>query len=110
MDDIDRAKALAALEQLEAERARRLQAKIDAGEMVKIEAVVVAAADEDLEDATARAIAKPHRMMGVQCIASFSTFLRASHGATRISQLRKYKQLPRRGRLPLLRNRLRVGR
>jgi hypothetical protein len=58
MDDIDRAKALAALEQLEAERARRLQAKIDAGEMVKIEAVVVAAADEDLGDATARAIAK----------------------------------------------------
>jgi hypothetical protein len=58
MDDIDRAKALAALEQLEAERARRLQAKIDAGEMVKIEAVVVAAAAEDLEDATARAIAK----------------------------------------------------
>jgi hypothetical protein len=40
-------------------KARRRQAKIDAGEMVSIQTVVVvAAADEDLEDATARAIAR----------------------------------------------------
>ena len=59
MDDTDPAKLEAALEQLEAEKARRRQAKIDAGEMVSIQTVVVvAAADEDLEDATARAIAK----------------------------------------------------
>jgi hypothetical protein len=59
MDDIDPEKARAALEQLEAEKARRRQAKIDAGEMVSIQTVVVvAAADEDLEHATARAIAK----------------------------------------------------
>ena len=32
MDDIDHDKALAALEQLEAEKERRLQAKIDSGE------------------------------------------------------------------------------
>jgi hypothetical protein len=58
MDDIDPEKARAALEQLEAEKARRLQAKIDAGEMVKIETVVVVGRDEDLEDAKARALAK----------------------------------------------------
>jgi len=61
MDDTDPAKLEAALEQLEAEKARRRQAKIDAGEMVSIQTVVVVAAadeDEDLEDATARAIAK----------------------------------------------------
>jgi hypothetical protein len=61
MDDIDPEKAQAALEKLEAEKARRRQAKIDAGEMVSIQTVVVVAAadeDEDLEDATARAIAK----------------------------------------------------
>jgi hypothetical protein len=58
MDDIDPEKARAALEQLEAEKERRLQAKIDAGEMVKIETVVVVGRDEDEEEATARAIAK----------------------------------------------------
>jgi hypothetical protein len=61
MDDTDPAKLEAALEQLEIEKARRRQAKIDAGEMVSIQTVVVVAAadeDEDLEDATARAIAK----------------------------------------------------
>ena len=58
MDDIDRAKALAALEQLETEKARRLQAKIDSGEMVSIQTVVVVGGDEDIEDAKARAIAK----------------------------------------------------
>jgi hypothetical protein len=58
MDDIDRAKALAALEQLETEKARRLQAKIDSGEMVSIQTVVVVGRDEDIEDARARAITK----------------------------------------------------
>jgi hypothetical protein len=58
MDDIDRAKALAALEQLETEKARRLQAKIDSGEMVSIQTVVVVGRDEDIEEAKARAIAK----------------------------------------------------
>ena len=47
MDDTDPAKLEAALEQLEIEKARRRQAKIDAGEMVSIQTVVVvAAADE----------------------------------------------------------------
>jgi hypothetical protein len=55
IDGIDPEKALAALE---AEQARRLQAKIDAGEMVKIETVVVVGPDEDEEEAKARAIAK----------------------------------------------------
>jgi hypothetical protein len=58
MDDIDCTKALAALEQLETEKARRLQAKIDSGEMVSIQTVVVVGRDEDIEDAKARAIAK----------------------------------------------------
>jgi hypothetical protein len=57
MDDIDRAKALAALEQLEAEKERRLQAKIDAGDLVLVETTVVVHRDEDKEEATARAIA-----------------------------------------------------
>ena len=58
MDDTDPAKLEAALEQLEAEKARRRQAKIDAGEMVSIQTVVVVGRDEDLEDAKARALAK----------------------------------------------------
>jgi hypothetical protein len=57
-DDIDHDKAAAILEQLEAEKARRLQAKIDAGECVSIQTVVVVGRDEDIEDAKARAIAK----------------------------------------------------
>ena len=57
MDDIDHDKALAALEQLEAEKARRLQAKIDAGDLVLVETTVVVDRDEDNEEATARAIA-----------------------------------------------------
>jgi hypothetical protein len=56
MDDHD--KALAALEQLEAEKERRLQAKIDAGEVVAVQTVVVVGRDEDVEDAKARALAK----------------------------------------------------
>jgi hypothetical protein len=58
MDDIDRAKALAALEQLEAEKARRLQARVDSGEVVVVQTVVVFSPDEDIEDAKARAIAR----------------------------------------------------
>jgi hypothetical protein len=58
MDDTDPDKLEAALEQLEAERERRLQARVDAGELIKIETVVVVGDDEDIEDAKARAIAK----------------------------------------------------
>jgi hypothetical protein len=58
MDDIDHDKALAALEQLEAERARRLQAKIDSGEIVSVRTDVVVHRDEDVEEAAARAIAR----------------------------------------------------
>jgi hypothetical protein len=58
MDDIDRAKALAALEQLEAEKARRLQAKIDSGEVVSVQTTVVVGPDENIEEAKARALAR----------------------------------------------------
>ena len=37
MAEIDQDKALAALEKLETEKARRLQAKIDSGEVVSIQ-------------------------------------------------------------------------
>jgi hypothetical protein len=57
MDDTDPAKLEAALEQLEIEKERRRQAKIDAGEMVSIQTVVVLHPDEDEEEAIARAIA-----------------------------------------------------
>jgi hypothetical protein len=57
MADIDPDKALAALEQLEAEKERRLQAKIDAGDLVLVETTVVVHRDEDEEEATVRAIA-----------------------------------------------------
>jgi hypothetical protein len=53
--DIDPNKALAALEQLEAEKERRLQAKIDAGEAVSIIATVLEG--ESIEQAKARALA-----------------------------------------------------
>jgi hypothetical protein len=56
--DIDQDKALAALEQLETEKARRLQAKIDSGEIVSVQTtVVVGAHDDDTEDAVARHVA-----------------------------------------------------
>jgi hypothetical protein len=58
MDDIDRAKALAALEQLEAEKARRLQTRVDSGELVSQTITVVCTRDEDVEEATARALAR----------------------------------------------------
>jgi hypothetical protein len=56
MADIDKLEA--ALAEMEAEQARRLQAKLDAGEVVSIQTVVVVGGDEDLEEAAARAIAK----------------------------------------------------
>jgi hypothetical protein len=55
MADIDPNKALAALE---AERERRLQAKIDAGELVLVTTHVVVHRGESVEAATARAIDK----------------------------------------------------
>ena len=58
MEDIDPEKARAALEQLEAEQARRLRAKIASGEMVSVQTVVVVHPDESVEDAQARAVAR----------------------------------------------------
>ena len=58
MDDIDPEKARVALEQLEIEKARRLQAKIDAGEMVSVRVAVVMEADGDPDEAKARALAR----------------------------------------------------
>jgi hypothetical protein len=55
MDGIDPEKALAALE---AEKERRLQAKVDAGELVVQTVTVVCSRDEDVEEVTARALAK----------------------------------------------------
>jgi hypothetical protein len=58
MAEIDQDKALAALEKLETEKARRLQAKIDSGEVVSIQTtVVVEASDESTEDAVDRHLA-----------------------------------------------------
>ena len=56
MDIDDHDKTLAALEQLEAERGRRLQDKIDSGEAVSIQTTVVVEAREDTEDACERAL------------------------------------------------------
>ena len=57
-DDIDPEKARAALEQLEAEKARRLHAKIEAGECVSVRTAVIVGPDESIEDAKARALAR----------------------------------------------------
>jgi hypothetical protein len=57
MDDIDHDKALAALEQLEIEKERRLQARVDSGEVVVQTVTVVVSRGEDAEAATARALA-----------------------------------------------------
>ena len=55
MAEIDNDKAQAALEQLETEKARRLQAKIDSGEIVSVQTtVVVESDDENTEDACER--------------------------------------------------------
>jgi hypothetical protein len=53
MDDTDPAKLEAALEQLEAEKARRQQTKIDAGEAVKGQTIIVVGRDEDAAEALA---------------------------------------------------------
>jgi hypothetical protein len=53
--DIDPSKALAALEQLEAERAKRLQAKIDAGEVMVISAPVIVCDEDEVPEAIERA-------------------------------------------------------
>jgi len=58
MDDTDPAKLEAALEQLEAEKARRLQGRVDSGEIVSVQTTVVVGPDESEEDAVARAIAR----------------------------------------------------
>jgi hypothetical protein len=55
-DDPDKLEA--ALEQLKGEKARRLQAKIDAGEIVSETITVVCSRDEDAEEAKARALAR----------------------------------------------------
>jgi len=58
MGDTDPDKLEAALEQLETEKARRLQAKIDAGECVSVQtAIVVSARDDDTEAERTRALA-----------------------------------------------------
>ena len=58
MAEIDNDKAIAALEQLETEKARRLQAKIDSGEVVSVQTtVVVEASDENTENAVDRHVA-----------------------------------------------------
>ena len=57
MDDTDPAKLEAALEQLEIEKARRLQAKIEAGECVSVRATVVIGPDDDAETEKARVLA-----------------------------------------------------
>jgi hypothetical protein len=58
MDDTDPAKLEAALEKLEIEKDRRIQAKIDSGEMVSVQTTVVVHPDESIEDAQARALAR----------------------------------------------------
>jgi hypothetical protein len=58
MTDIPPDKLEAALDQLEGERERRLQAKIDSGELVVRTVRVVVFRDEDAEAATERALAE----------------------------------------------------
>jgi hypothetical protein len=58
MGDTDPDRLEAALEQLETEKARRLQAKIDAGECLSVQnTIVVSACDGDTEADTARRLA-----------------------------------------------------
>jgi hypothetical protein len=54
MDGTDPAKLEAALAQLETEQARRRQTKIDSGEAVKGQTIIVVGRDEDAEEALAR--------------------------------------------------------
>ena len=55
MDD----KVAAALEQLEAEKERRIQARVDAGELVRVEKTIVLDDWEGVEEAYARALSMP---------------------------------------------------
>ena len=57
MADTDPDKLEAALEQLEVEKARRLQERVDSGEVVTQTVTVVCTRDEDVEDACERALA-----------------------------------------------------
>ena len=120
MTDIDPDKLEAALDQLEAERERRLQAKIDSGEVVSVQTVVVVDPEEDIEDAQARALAK-HPVsdwMGARFTASSFSFSLAFHGTRtpptgkKKTVLRKRRRLalPRKGlSRTLLRSRLGAG-
>src|SRR5882762_877532 len=54
MADTDPAKLEAALEQLEAEQARRQQTRIDSGAAVKGQTIIVVGREEDAEEALAR--------------------------------------------------------
>ena len=57
MGDTDKLEAV--LEQLEAEKARRLQNRVDSGECVVVHpTIVVSSHDENSEEATERALAK----------------------------------------------------
>ena len=114
MTDIDPDKLEAALDQLEAERERRLQAKIDSGEVVSVQTVVVVDPEEDIEDAQARALAKHP----VSFTASSFSFSLAFHGTRtpptgkKKTVLRKRRRLalPRKGlSRTLLRSRLGAG-
>jgi hypothetical protein len=58
--DIDPDKAQAALEQLEAEKAKRLQAKIEAGEVLVISDAVIIRDESEL----ARPLSRPRRVRG----------------------------------------------
>ena len=69
MDDIDPDKLLAALQQLEAEKQRRLQAKLDAGEAALIQVAIID--DEPVERAKARVLAGRSDAEGREIIFEF---------------------------------------
>jgi hypothetical protein len=58
MDDIDHDKVLAALEQLEGERARRIAEKVEAGEAVVVRLSVAVATESEIPDAVEQAKAR----------------------------------------------------
>jgi Putative transposase of IS4/5 family (DUF4096) len=104
MDDIEPDKVRAALEQLETEKERRIQAKIDSGEMASVQTVVVVHPDESIEDAQARARwqGTPSRTrMGARFTASFSSSLLASQGTRTTGKKKTVLRKRRRLALPL---------